>query len=153
MIVYQGLQKSCVACSLAWISMFYQPSKVREWQELFIACGGSDAGLEPVQTICKAKAMGWIKWYFRIPSLLVRFFTGLGYPIAIGIPMNRLYWSGTSWNHPVQWNGINDEDHMVVCIGHDEFGNYRVVGWGDETKQEERLISKNYPIKQAYLCR
>lgn len=151
-VIYQEDEKSCVACSLAWMANYLHNGKQFDWKTLFLACGNPKDGLEPSIAIKKAKEMGWIRLGFRIPTSLARIFLHFGLPVLIGVPMNRLFWSGTSWEHPVPWVDPNDEDHMVVLNGQDEFGNLQVVGWGCPDKQEVRLLDKNYPIFKSYLC-
>jgi len=153
MIVYQGAKKSCVACSLAWMAMFWHKGTEYDWNVLWNNLNGDDDGLEPKYAMRLARVLGWFRVTVRIPVAFIRFFLWLGFPVVIGVPMNRLFWSGTSYEHPVVWNGDNDEDHMVVATGHDGLGNWHIVGWGNETEQEYRLLDKYYPIKQAYICR
>jgi hypothetical protein len=145
MTIYQGDKKGCVACSIAYLC------GRSDWQSLFEA-SGDPSGSYPIKSLNLAKKWGWIKWWLPIPSFLARF-VGRSLPVLIGVPMNRLVWSGTDKKNPIKWQLWNDENHMVVLIGQTENGDMEIVSWDDPEKQDIRILERSYPVLSAYILK
>lgn len=152
-VVDQDEEAACVPCSITWVVNFLKGRPEHKWSELWSGVYHTYRGTKPALALYIAKNWGWFGAFYeildtnpvRLESILAK------HPIIVGLPVNRLYWAGIDQNKPLDYDGTHDLKHMCVIVDTDEYGNFKVVDWSDGQKQAWRMISRDYPIEQAFV--
>ncbi len=150
--IFQGSQLACVPCSITFCANYVSLGATHDWKEMWGSLDVRGQGVKPSQALEWGRLQGWYGSYYEIPKRdRYSLYSALKFsPIMIGLPVHELFWAGTAKQKPLAFDGQKDYGHMCVLFDVTEEGDWIVANWADSTKQDSRVISKDYPIDVAY---